>query len=192
MNKIRCFIAIELPVTAKKVLSHIQYSLQRHELPRIKWVSVPNIHLTVRFLGNVAPEIVASITKTIDDLSRKIRPFNLQLGNLGAFPNLKDPQVLWIGLKGEVAKLITLQQSLDGELAKLGFTREIRAYQPHLTLARLGNKVTRTERQRVGDLVSGTVPENDYEIKVDAIYLIKSQLTPNGPIYHQLHTAHFT
>jgi 2'-5' RNA ligase len=192
MNKIRCFIAIELPVTAKQVLSHIQYSLQRYELPRIKWVTVPNIHLTLRFLGNVAPETVASITKIIDDLSRKMNPFNLQLGNLGAFPNLKNPQVLWIGLKGEVTKLITLQQSLDGNLAKLGFSEETRAYQPHLTLARFGNKVTRTERQRVGDLVSGIVPENDNEIKVDRIHLIRSQLTPNGPIYHQLHTARFT
>jgi 2'-5' RNA ligase len=192
MNKIRCFIAIELPVTAKKVLSHIQYRLQQYELPRIKWVTVPNIHLTLKFLGNVAPETVVSITKTIDDLSRKMNPFNLQLGNLGAFPNLKSPQVLWIGLKGEVTKLITLQQSLDGELAKLGFSEETRAYQPHLTLARFGNKVTRTERQRVGDLVSGIVLENNFDIKVDTIYFIKSQLTPNGPIYDQLHTARFT
>lgn len=192
MDEIRCFIAIELPIAAKKGLSHIQYSLQQHELPRIKWVSIPNIHLTLRFLGNVAPETVTSINKVIDELSHHMNPFSLQLGNLGAFPNLKNPQVLWIGLKGEVTKLITLQQSIAGELAKLGFPRETRAYQPHLTLARLGNKITRTERQRVGDLVSGIVPENDYEIKVDTIYLIRSQLTPRGPIYHQLHTARFT
>jgi 2'-5' RNA ligase len=181
---------IELPVEVKKVLSNIQISLQQHKLSWVKWVAVKNIHLTLKFLGNVSTTKIGSITTIIDDLSYKTNPFSLQLGSLGAFPNLKNPQVLWIGIKGEIKKLINIQQSLDSELAKLSFPPETRPYQPHLTLARLRNQATRMERQSLGDLLPDMVIESDCGMKVDSIYLIRSELTRNGPIYHELHSAH--
>lgn len=190
MNEIRLFIAIELPAEVKKVLSNIQISLQQHKLPWVKWVAVKNIHLTLKFLGSVSTTKIGSITKVIDDLSYKTNPFSLQLGNLGTFPNLKNPQVLWIGIKGEIKKLITIQQSLNGELAKLSFPPETRPYRPHLTLARLRNQATRMERQSLGDLLPDMAIETDCDMEVDSIYLMRSELTRSGPIYHELHSAH--
>jgi 2'-5' RNA ligase len=114
-----------------------------------------------------------------------ITPFRLRARGLGVFPNLKRAQVAWVGIDGEVDRLSRLQKQLESNLARLGFTPESRAFTPHLTLARLKNYASPDERQSFGRLISSREFAAG-EIDVEAISLMKSQLTRSGAIYSRL------
>jgi len=189
MEKVRSFIAIELPSRFKLELSKLQARLKADNQPRIKWVAPDGMHLTLKFLGSVAQDSIEAITRAMAEATQGISPFNLDVQQLGAFPNLKRVQVVWIGFGGEIDKLGQLHQLLETSLAHLGFAPELRPFKPHLTLARLGNEASAEERQRFGELIAGTKFELNYSIKVDALSLIRSQLTSTGAIYSRISSA---
>jgi len=122
----------------------------------------------------------------MDEAAQGIPPFHLEIKDLGAFPNLKRVQVVWVGIGGEVDKLNQLQKHLEANLARLGFATESRPFTPHLTLARLRNQVSLDERQRFGQLIAGTKFESACTIKVDTVSLMRSQLTREGAIYSRI------
>ncbi|MBI4180857.1 MAG: RNA 2',3'-cyclic phosphodiesterase, partial [Chloroflexi bacterium] len=105
--------------------------------------------------------------------------------DLGVFPNLKRVQVVWVGISGEIDKFSQLQQGIESNLASIGFAPEKRPFTPHLTLARLRQQVSFEERQRLGQLIAGTGFEAG-NIKVDAISLMQSELTPAGAIHRRI------
>lgn len=189
MEKIRSFIAIELPGGLKPELVQLQARLKADNQPRIKWVDPNGIHLTLKFLGNIDPAMIEPITEAITDAAQKIPHFNLDVQQLGAFPSLKRVQVVWLGLGGEIDKLAQLQQLIEANLAHLGFTPEQRSFKPHLTLARVGDNASPDERQRFGELIASTGFETSQRIKVNSIHLIRSQLTREGAIYSQISSA---
>ena len=182
-EEIRSFIAIELPEEAKRGLAKLRSDLERTEHSFVKWVEPGAIHLTLKFLGNIPFKQVAEVTKAMKEAAQGISPFQLEISGLGAFPNLKQPRVLWVGIGGEVNELSRLQQNIDSALAHLGFTREERSFTPHLTLARIRQGASPGERKSFGELVVSTRFENKYRIAVTAINLMRSQLTPAGAIY---------
>jgi 2'-5' RNA ligase len=189
MEKVRSFIAIELPAELRQGLAQLQARL-KVDKPRVKWVDPNSIHLTLKFLGNVDPAMIKAITQAMTESTQSISPFRLEVQpGLGAFPNLKRVQVVWVGLGGELGKLGQLQRLLETSLSRLGFAPEQRLFKPHLTLARLGNEASPEERQRFGELIAGTKFEPSYSIKVDALILMKSQLTREGAIYSKLSSA---
>jgi 2'-5' RNA ligase len=191
MEKIRSFIAIELPDELKLELSHLEARLKLEERTWVKWVDPNSIHLTLKFLGNIAIDRTGEITRAIEEAARGIHSFHLEVKNLGVFPNLKRVQVVWVGLSGEVDKLSQLQQRLESNLEPLGFVSESRTFTPHLTLARLRNRVPLDERQRFGQLIADTRFEAG-TIKVDAISLMRSQLTREGAIYSRISLVKLT
>jgi len=182
-EEIRSFIAIELPEEAKRGLAKLRSDLERTEHSFVKWVEPGAIHLTLKFLGNIPFKQVAEVTKAMKEAAQGISPFQLEISGLGAFPNLKQPRVLWVGIGGEVNVLSRLQQNIDFALAHLGFAREKRSFTPHLTLARIRQGASPGERKSFGELVVSTRFENKYRIAVTAINLMRSQLTPAGAIY---------
>ena len=184
--EIRSFIAIELPEEVREGLARLRSELERDEHRFVKWVDPGGIHLTLKFLGNIPFKQVTEITKAIEEAAQGISPFHLEISGIGAFPNLKQVRVLWVGISGEVDKLSMLQQNMDSALAALGFAKEERSFVPHLTLARIRQGASPSERRSFGDLVGSTIFEDKYHIKVDAISLMKSQLTPAGAIYTRL------
>ena len=186
MEQVRSFIAIELPDELKTGLSRLQARLKTGNPPWVKWVDLHGIHLTLKFLGNVAIDRTGEITGAIEAAARGVSPFVLQVKDLGAFPNLRRVQVVWVGMGGEVAKLNQLQQKIESNLARLGFAPESRPFTPHLTLARLRDRASPDERQRLGQLIADTRFEEAYNFKVDAINLMKSQLTREGAIYSRI------
>ncbi len=186
MEQVRSFIAIELPEEVKVGLAQLQAQLKSGEPSSVKWVDPFSIHLTLKFLGNVAVDKVGEITKAIEEAAQGIPPFHLKVKSLGAFPNLRRVQVVWVGINGEVNKLNQLQQRIESNLSPLGFTPESRPFAPHLTLARLRDQASSDERQRLGQLIDGTKFEAAHTIKVDSINLMRSQLTREGPIYSQI------
>jgi len=186
MEQVRSFIAIELPNELKLGLSQLEAQLKSGKQPGVKWVNPYSIHLTLKFLGSIAVDKISQITKSMSEAVQGISPFHLEVKELGAFPNLRRVQVVWVGISGEVDRLGQLQQRIESNLACLGFAPESRPFTPHLTLARLRNQASLDERQRLGELIAGTRFEVAYTIKVDTISLIRSQLTREGAIYSRI------
>jgi 2'-5' RNA ligase len=185
-EEIRSFIAVELPEEVREGLARLRNELERDEQRFVKWVDTGGIHLTLKFLGNIPFKQVTEITKAIEEAGRGISPFRLEISGTGVFPNLKQVRVFWVGIGGEVDKLSRLQQNIDSVLAALGFAKEERSFVPHLTLARIRQGASPSERRSFGEVVGSTIFEDKYHIKVDAISLMKSQLTPAGAIYTRL------
>jgi len=186
MEQVRSFIAIELPAELKGGLAQLEAQLKLGKPSAVKWVDPSGIHLTLKFLGNIALDRISAITRALEEATRELSPFQLKVTGLGVFPNLKRVQVAWVGIGGEVDKLGQLQQRIESSLASLGFTAETRRFTPHLTLARLRDRASADERQRFGQLIASTKFEAVYTIKVDALNLMRSQLTREGAIYSRL------
>jgi len=186
MEKIRSFIAIELPANIKLALAKMQAQLKTGGGGRVKWVDPEIMHLTLKFLGNIDTALTSTITAALEEACVSIGPFPVELSGLGVFPNARRVQVVWVGLKGEVEKLGRLQKSIDAVLAPLGFQAENRPFTPHLTLARVREEAGLEERQALGQLVTAAVPGGGGSFNVEAVQLMKSQLTRNGPIYTRI------
>ena len=182
-EEIRSFIAIELPEEVREGLARLRNELKRNEHKFVKWVNPDGLHLTLKFLGNIPSKRVTEIINAIEEVTQGVSAFHLEISGLGAFPSLRQARVFWVGIGGEVDKLSKLQQNIDSTLAVLGFAKEERPFVPHLTLARLGPGASPVERRSFGELVGSAVFEDKYHIEVEAISLMRSQLTPAGAIY---------
>ncbi len=189
MEQVRSFIAIELPDELKVGLTQLEAQLKMSKQPWVKWVNPYSIHLTLKFLGSIAADRISEITGAMEEAIQEIFPFHLEVKDLGVFPNLRRVQVAWVGISGEADKLSQLQRNLESNLAHLGFAPETRPFTPHLTLARLRNQASLDERQKFGQLIATTRFEATYTIKVDAISLMRSQLTREGAIYSRISSA---
>jgi 2'-5' RNA ligase len=188
MEPMRCFVAIELPDQVKAGLRDIQAKLKSGGQAQVKWVDPYSIHLTLKFLGGVDGARIGPITAAMKEASQGIPPFSLKVEGLGAFPNLRQLQVVWVGVGGEVDKLANLQQRLEKNLAQLGFAPEKRRFTPHLTLARVRDRASLIEREGLGQLIASTEFEA-HSFPVEAVSLMRSQLTREGAIYSRLSTA---
>lgn len=186
MEQIRSFIAVELPDELKLALIRLQDQLKSGGQAPVKWVDPYNIHLTLKFLGDISTDMVGKITVALEGAVRGITPFHLEAKDLGAFPNLKRVQVVWVGIGGEVDRLSQLQQSIESSLAPLGFVSESRPFTPHLTLARLRDRATPDDRQSLGQLIASAGFEAVYSIDVNSIHLMRSQLTREGAVYSRI------
>ena len=183
MEQIRSFIAIELPDELKQALTRLRDQLKSGKQAPAKWVDPYSIHLTLKFLGNISPDMAGKITMALEEAVREVAPFRLEAKGLGAFPGLKRVRVVWVGITGEIDRLRRLQQRIESGLSKLGFVPESRPFTPHLTLARLSDRATPDERQSLGQLIASTSFETVCTIDVGSINLMKSQLTREGAIY---------
>jgi 2'-5' RNA ligase len=186
MEQIRSFIAIELPDPVKASLSSLKDRLRPAEHHYVKWVGPEGIHLTLKFLGNIAKDRVPQIKEAIAQVSQDVSPFQLQISRLGAFPNVQRPQIIWVAITGEVEKLAMLQRGIEQALVPLGFAPESRSFTPHLTLGRLRERVSSGERRRIGELIMATEFESSLAMEVNGISLMRSKLTPSGAIYSRL------
>ena len=186
MEQVRSFIAIELPGELKAELVELEARLKSGSQSGVKWVDPYSIHLTLKFLGNVVTDRINEITKVMEEATRGISAFRLEVKGLGAFPNLRRVQVVWAGVEGELDKLRTLQQRIDSSMEPFGFLKESRRFSPHLTLARVRNQASLSERQRLGQLIADTGFKAVHGIRVDAVNLMRSQLTREGAIYSRI------
>lgn len=189
MEQVRCFIAIELPEEVKRGLRELQAQLKAGSQAPIKWVDPANIHLTLKFLGNVAADRIGEITTAMTQAVQGTSHFSLEVKELGVFPNPRRVQIVWVGVSGETEKLARLQQRIESNLEKLGFPAEGRRFTPHLTLARLRDRATPDERAKLGQLIVETEFDAARSFMVDSVKLMQSQLTREGPIYTCLSSA---
>lgn len=185
-KSIRSFVAIELPAEFKAALGSVEDNLRAGHYPFVKWVNPSGIHLTLKFLGNIDPEKTIDITSALTEVAHRAFPFHLELGGLGVFPNLRRPRVVWVGIEGDIERLAALQKEVESALVPLGFPAESRPFSAHLTLARLREGISPGERENFGELVGSTAFHSELAFEVNAIRLMRSQLSPTGAIYHCL------
>ncbi|MBM3154016.1 MAG: RNA 2',3'-cyclic phosphodiesterase [Chloroflexi bacterium] len=186
MEQIRSFIAIELSNEVRSSLRKLQDELKSPGDTFVKWVAPEVIHLTLKFLGNISQQRMERIVRVMGQAVQGMTPFRLVLSEVGAFPNLRQPRVLWVGTSGEVEKLLTMQQRIDNGLVPLGFARESRPFTPHLTLARLREGALPGDKRSFGEMVTRKSPKIDCEVEVNSVNLMRSQLLPSGAVYSRL------
>ncbi|NIQ02969.1 MAG: RNA 2',3'-cyclic phosphodiesterase [Nitrospinaceae bacterium] len=181
MDPIRTFIAIDVPPKVLEAITDVQNRFKSLGL-HASWVRPGNIHLTLKFLGDIDPSQVPGIKDSLAPALSRLAPCQLALDGVGVFPDFKRPRVLWLGLRDEQGNLKALHTALEEVLEKLGFPAEHRRFSPHLTLARIkspkGKKELRRELERLND--QGIDPN---PFQADSVKWYKSQLTPKGSIY---------
>lgn len=180
---IRLFAAIEPPPEVLTELERLQFRLRKLIHGSVRWVRPEGIHLTVKFFGDVPESRLEEIKNRLKQCADQSLPMNFRAADLGAFPNLDRPRVIWIGIGGDVGPLAKLQKQVDDAFLPLGFAKEERPFRPHLTLARV-----KVPRMLVG-LVEAMEKGGPYEagsFTARELGLIKSDLTPQGAIYTKL------
>ncbi len=179
---IRSFLAIALPENIHRRIEEVQRDLKSSHAD-VRWVSPGKIHLTLKFFGNIDEAAIEPIVKAVEGAARAVSPFPLKVKGIGAFPNWKNPRVVWVGLIDGEDILILFQKQAETELQKVGFEPEGRAFQPHLTLGRVNSGRGKEALIRA---MEGHREEEFGEFEVSKIVLFKSDLKPTGPIYTPL------
>ena len=179
----RLFVALELPEEPRRAAAEVIRQLRRSGAD-LKWVAPENLHLTLKFLGETDPGRWEAITTRLEAACAPRPPLALALSGAGAFPGVGRPQVVWLGLGGQVEGLQDLAASLEASLADLGFAPEARAFRPHLTLgrARRGRGLAAPSRP-LALALAGLADWRGPEFVGQRVSLMESTLTPAGPIY---------
>jgi RNA 2',3'-cyclic 3'-phosphodiesterase len=178
---LRLFIAARPPDTVLRGIADLSGSLGSRG-DGVRWVNGDGIHLTLKFLGNVDEAMVRAIDEAASGCARGVGEIRLAVGGVGVFPDLKRARVVWVGLAGDIRRLESVRNALEQACFTLGFPKEGRAFRPHLTLGRVKDRLSvetirKIEQSR--DVVLG-------DMVVDAIELIKSDLSPSGAVYTTL------
>ncbi|MDL2246521.1 RNA 2',3'-cyclic phosphodiesterase [Methanobrevibacter sp. OttesenSCG-928-K11] len=179
-SKIRSFLAIELEENLKENVSNVQKEFRKIDAD-IKYVPSKNMHLTLKFFGDIDLDTVEKLSLKIESVLNNYSEFTLKLKGCGNFPNPNNIKVIWIGFEDNEI-LSNLQKELDNEFNTLGFKKE-RDYKSHLTIGRMKNAKNKDE---VKELIAKNKTIEIGQMKVNKIILKKSTLTPNGPIYEDL------
>lgn len=181
-DKIRCFIAFDIEDAAilDKILE-VQ-NLLASEFRGLKIVRPENIHITLRFLGEIPPVMVDSVINMIDRIY--FEPFKVKISGVGAFPNPRRPSVIWAGIDEGVQELKQIFRQMESGLKELGFKPEPRGFSPHLTIARVRHGFNR--RMLTPKLLELSNIEFG-EFQAESLRLKKSVLAPKGPVYSTLH-----
>jgi 2'-5' RNA ligase len=186
-ESIRTFIAIEIPQDLRKKLSDYAIKLKNPD-DKISWVSEDNLHLTLKFIGNIKTDKIDTIKKAIADVSLGYTAFTAVVQGMGVFPGERNPRVVWIGIKDGEEKICKIFKNLEEKLSTIGISKDDRPYVPHFTLGRIkyikdvkafSDKILNYKEYLFGSFA------------VCGISLIKSTLTPKGSIYEVLYKAKF-
>ncbi|SPF40319.1 2'-5' RNA ligase [Syntrophobacter sp. SbD1] len=182
---IRSFIAIDLSDAARRQIEELTQALRKSDA-QVGWVRIDGIHLTLKFLGNVVPELIEEIKPVLARLASQTGPIHIEPAGCGAFPTIKAPRVIWVGLRGQIRPLAELAQRVEAEMAPLGFKPEDRPFKPHLTLGRVRG------RARLQPLQQILLAHQDFTAQpFDAVEVVlyKSELRPDGARYTSLFKA---
>jgi len=183
-EKIRSFIAIPLPVDIKTHLACLIADLKKTGAD-VKWVKPENIHLTLKFLGGQDPETLQKIRTILDKLAQDYTDYVMEISNVGGFPKLETPRVIWVGLSSGDKETKLIAKVLDEKINKLGIPKEERAFSSHITIGRVRSPLNRDKL--VAGLKICAIPEGKLKFTADKITLYKSTLIPGGPVYEVIH-----
>ncbi len=187
MNAVRAFIAIELPRVTLDALADTQTRLGHHVPPdSVRWVKPDNIHLTLKFLGQVPTAQTDAILTALKHAVAGLRVFPFEVMQAGCFPNARRPRVIWIGVDEPTGALVTLQRTVEATVAPLGYPSEPHAFRPHLTLGRTARDVKPADLRKLGEVVTAAKVGLLGHVHADEVVLFQSDLAPGGSTYTAL------
>ncbi len=186
----RTFISAGIPEEARERLASFLSHLRAMDLEKLRWVQPEAMHLTLKFLGEIDQDKVRPVLLAMKESCKGTSPLELSTGGLGCFPNRRSPQVVWLGLEGDMEALTELHAKLDGELHRTAdLPLENRPFRPHLTLARVRRGATEAERRQIWESIESTPPPQTITWQVSQLSLVHSTLLPQGPQYRTLGSA---
>lgn len=183
METVRSFIAILLAPEIQEKLGELRRRLRSADL-QVKWVAPENIHLTMKFLGDVRTDRLEEIAAALQSVAAGCRPFEISVAGTGVFPDKRRPRIIWAGVREGEEELLRLARLIEDACVQAGCRKEERGFIAHLTVARVKEmrypqeffaKAQKCEEQEFGRMA------------VRKISLMKSTLTPKGPIYDTIH-----
>jgi len=172
----RLFFCVELEAAVREALEEVTRGLRSRLGPGTKWVMKENLHITVRFIGEVEEALAERLAELGSRVAREATPFAFVLSHLGAFPIPRRARVIWAGPEGDPRAFVELVQSVEAGVRELGLPPERKEARAHVTLARL-----KPPRDVAAALAGVSFPR--LTVEVGALTLMRSRLTPQGPIY---------
>ncbi len=184
-DTIRAFIALKLPENILSFIKKIQKDLKQYGFA-LRWVKPENIHLTLKFFGNVSDSEAENIKLALSDCIGRFSPLLLSANAIGVFPSIMRPKVIWVGISGQMPMLFSLQNVLEKRLEEVGFKKEDRPFQGHLTMGRFKGRV---DSAKLVEAIKKYKDINSDVFAAEEIILYKSDLKPDGPVYTELFNA---
>lgn len=187
MEKYRCFISIDFSQNVIQQILLLQKDFKMLKFHSIRWIPEKNLHLTLKFLGDVPQEIIPSIEESLDHLSSDYPSFKLKISKMGVFPHWNNPRILWLGFENS-RELFFLAKKIEAEMSTFGFTPEERDFTPHLTIARIKDRLPLNETGQLKQACSTKINEIPI-LEVNKINLYRSFLKPTGAEYSLMHSS---
>ena len=181
-NRLRTFIAVSLPATVLAGVEKLIRSLQA-SLDGIHWVEPKNLHVTLKFLGDVPLNDLPQLIKTVTQSVQQVDSFDLTFQGFGVFPNRESPKTIWIGCREGSEELIQLAEKINEGLIPLGFPREHRRFSPHLTIGRVKKA---SHHSPLLTILDEQQDRSFGSCGVSEVQVFSSELTRRGPIYDEL------
>lgn len=181
----RLFVAVNLPDTDKARLGEILDELRASSAP-VRWVNSDSLHITLKFLGDVAEARVPELTVANARVADRFAPFDLEIGGFGVFPSRTRARVFWIGVQAPPV-LLEMQDLVERNIAPLGFPTEKRVFSPHLTIGRAKSDAGKIDPAAVDRIAARVVYKAS--VTVESIDLMRSHLSPRGARYERIHKA---
>jgi 2'-5' RNA ligase len=189
MSVIRAFIAIDLSSDIQHRLDEVVQNY-KNQLPKIpiRWVAASNIHLTLKFLGDVSVSNLNMLTDLIQTEISSHHQFDISVGGAGAFPNNRQPRIIWIGVEAP-QELAAIQNGIEATTGRLGYTREERSFSPHLTLGRVSRNATSQDVKAISKALDTTRVGFLGVTCVEQVHLYRSDLQLTGAVYTQIFSS---
>lgn len=189
MEVIRAFIAINLAPDLLDKIEQVAEDLRtRMDSVPIRWVPTENIHLTLKFLGNVSMANLVILKDILGKVVSNHHECDISAGGIGVFPKPHNPRVIWVGMKVP-QELINLQREIEIETARLGYSREHRPFSPHLTFGRVSRNASTTDVHKIAVCLENYKVGFLGATRVRTVYLYRSDLKPEGAEYTPIYSA---
>lgn len=181
----RIFIAIELPKEIKDTLAKLQDKLKNTGAD-VKWIEPDNIHLTLKFLGEIDEQKLDKIKSILENIAKEQNQFYIRISSIGAFPKISSPRIIWAGIDKGNSETKEIVKLLEGKIEKIGIPKENRPFSSHITIARTRSGFNPDKLFEELKNFENNFEMKDTQFKVTKITLFKSTLTPKGPFYEAL------
>lgn len=191
MSLLRAFIAVEIPATIQQAIHQATSTVRGETESLIRWVPPENIHLTLKFLGDITPASVEILTEMLCVEADTCPAFDIHVSGLGSFPSLKRARVIYIGIQAP-AELEALVRGIESASRRLGYESDANGghgFSPHLTIGRVNQKTSAVEGQKIRRALEAAKIDSLGATRVDSVQLYKSELKPSGSVYMKLYSA---
>jgi RNA 2',3'-cyclic 3'-phosphodiesterase len=186
-DALRLFVACEVPEDVKSAVGTVTATLREESGSAVRWVNPENVHLTLKFLGEVPQKTLPAVKIAMQEAVVRHSPFSLEFSNIGMFGGREGLRTMWMGIAGDILRLEALARDMNRALDVVGFEADRRPFRPHLTIGRVRDHISTRERAAIEVAVGKTnIPPAQW--RTSQVSLIRSKLTKSGARYETVAT----